>query len=359
MKKYVVIVAGYEYNSGGTNFALFADNRRKFLLQENPSWNNNPEVIFVRFDVKTGKHEKNVFDGRRRSWVLDSSFDAINRRTHYTRKEFKKQDTNVISITDAYRFIVSIGRNEPGTVVEFSILGHGWQGGPILVNSYERDEYRSGGANARSRDPWDKDGRNKDYLETNMNDADWKNYKKAFAADGYIWIWGCVFTRTYYNTLHKIMQTREFRQKAMGTHVDADTFTINVNNSFVEKYYKYDRQFFPADDTERTFTRSMGDIKQFLKRGMINSYAGRTALDTGIECRAGYLGTYSTFERSSHGNLVRNKVMVIPRNQSVYADNFTRTINFYKHYLSIPEDPEHRGYARYRNNQVFNWYRSL
>src|SRR5690554_3682725 len=133
MKKYIVLVAGYEYSSGGTDFATYADNRRKFLLQQNPSWNHDPDVVFVRFDVKTGKLEKNVSDGRQRQWLLESSFEAINRRKHYTGKEFKRQDSRVVSTIDAYACIVSIGKNEPGTVEEFSILGHGWQGGPILV----------------------------------------------------------------------------------------------------------------------------------------------------------------------------------------------------------------------------------
>lgn len=359
MKKYVILVAGYEYNSGGTNFAIFADNRRKFILQNNPSWNNDAEVVFVRFDVKTGKLERNVFDGRQRKWEQETSFEAINRRNHYNGKKFKQQDTNVISITDAYHYIINIGNTEPGTVREFSILGHGWQGGPVLANSYERDEFEFGGSNQRLRDPFDRDGRIKDYFSSNMVNADWRNFKKAFSEDGCIWVWGCVFTRAYFNTLHIIMKTQEFKQKTLGRHVDSDTFNISVNSSFVQKYYKYDRQFFPENDNVRTFTRTLADVKRFLKKGMVNSYAGRTTLDTGIECRAGYLGTYSTFERSSLGRVIQNRVMVIPRSQTVYSDNFTKVINFYKSYLSIPEDPESRGYARYTNGQVFNWYRSL
>jgi hypothetical protein len=359
MKKFIILVAGYEYNTGGTNFATIADFRRKYILQRNQAWDNDPEVIFVRFDVKTGKLERNIYDGRRRSWEPEASFEAINRRNHYNGKQFKSQDTNVLSINDVYSYIINIGNTEPGTVIELSILGHGWQGGPVLVNSFERDEYKFGGASQRFRDPWDKDGRYKDFFDSNMVDADWRSFKNAFAADGYVWVWGCVFPRAYYNTLYKIMQTPEFRRKTFGTHVDSDSFTITVNSSFVQKYYNADRQFFPANDSERTFTRTLANLKQFLKRGMVYSYGGRTALDTGIECRAGYLGTYSTYERSSSGNTIKNKVMVVPRNQALYGDNFTRVINFYKSYMNVPEDPENRGYARYKNHQVFQWFQSL
>lgn len=356
MKRYIILVAGYEYNKGGTNFAQFADNRRKFILQHNPSWNNDPEVVFIRFDIKNGKLERNIYDGRQRNWILEKSYDAINHRIHYSGTEFKKQETNVISITDVYNYIINIGSSEPETVSELSILGHGWIGGPILVNSYERDEFKYGGAKYRIRDPWDKDGRHKDFFVSNMNDADWKNFKKAFADNGYIWVWGCVFTRAYYNTLYKVMQTPEFRQKTFGTHQDTDTFKITVNSSFVQKYYNADRKFFPVNDKEKTFTRSMAEIKKFLIRGLINSYAGRTTLDTGIECRAGYLGTYSSFESSSG---VQHRVMVIPRNQKLYSDDFTRVVNFYKHYIGLPEDPENRGYARYKNYQLYKWFQSV
>ncbi len=358
MKKYVILVAGHDYGGGGTNLSLIADLRRKYILQYNPAWTNDPDVIFVRFDVKAGKLERNISDGTTRRWHLENSFDPINRRRHYTRTDFRQQPTNVISIADAYNYIINIGRTEPGTVEEFSVIGHGWQGGPILVNSYQRSEYDSGGPNSRLRDPWDKDGRNKDFLADNLNNEDWNSFKLAFTDMGFIWIWGCVFTRAYYNTLYVIMRSSEFRAKRFGTHVDSDTFTINVNRSFVSKYYNTDRTFFPTDDNERTFTRSLLQVKQFLIRGLKNTYSTRVAGDTGIECRAGYLGTYAGYERSSPGNYVQNRVMVVPRSRSIYGDDFSKTVNFYKMYLNIPEDPENRGYARYIRTQVHQWFQT-
>lgn len=359
MKKYILLVAGYEYSGGGTDFNIFADRRRKYILWKNPTWENDTDVVFVRFDVKNGKIEKNVYDGTSRNWVEESNtFDAINRRTHYTSEShFIQADNNVMSITDAYNYVINIGRTEPGTVLEFNVLGHGWMGGPVLVNSYQRDDFSNGGATPRLRDPWDKDGRSKDFNVQNMSDENWNLFKAAFKDNGFCWVWGCVFTRAYYNTLYKVMRTQEFRAKRFGTHVDSDTFRISVSSSFVRKYYHVDRTFFPTDNDERVFTRSLLQLKQFLKRGMLLTYAARLTLDTGIECRNAMLGTYSDFERKYPGHRPLHTVMEIPRNTATYGTNFTKTIDFYKTYLNVSEDPEERGYGVYTSTQLHQWIR--
>ena len=357
MKKYIILVAGYDYANGGVDFSYIADKRRLYLLRQNPAWQNDTEVVFVRFDVKTGKIERNISNGSTRSWQAESSaFQAINRRIHYQSEHFIPAETTVMSITDAYRYIINIGNSEPGTVQEFSILGHGWFGGPVLVNSFQRSEFSSGGSRPSERDPWDKDGRTKDFFAQNMSDADWDNFKKAFVTDGYCWVWGCIFARAYYNTLYKVMQTDAFRSKSFGSHADTDMFTISVNASFVSSYYDADRTFFPANNNEMTFTRSLLDLKKFFKRGMRRSYPGRFTGDTGITCRAAYLGTYSDYERSHAGHNPVHSVMVIPRNTSAYGTDFTRTINFFKTYLNMPEDPENRGYGIYTSTQVNQWW---
>lgn len=357
MKTYILIVAGYDYANGGVNFSYIADKRRLYLLQQNPSWANDPDVVFVRFDVKAGKIERNTSNGTTRSWSPDSgSFTAISRSAHYQSEHFISADTNVLSITDAYRYVSSLGATEPGTVREFSVMGHGWYGGPVLVNSFERSEFAVGGSRYPERDPRDKDGRTKDFTRENMSDTDWNNFQNAFASDGYCWVWGCVFTRAYYNTLYKIMQTPSFKSKAFGTHQDTDSFTITVNDSFVTSYYDADRNFFPRDNNERTFTRTLLELKNFLKRGMRRAYPGKLAGDTGIECRAAFLGTYSDYERAYPGHNITHAIMIVPRHVGVYGTDFTKTINFFKTYLNMPEDPESRGYGVYTNAMVNQWW---
>lgn len=356
MNKYIILVGGYDFANGGVNFTTIAERRRLDLLRKNPSWQNNADVIFVRFDVRAGKIERNVVNGSSRTWQEESStFTPIVRSQHYKDTHLISAETNIMSVTDIYRYIANLGRTEPGTLYEFSILSHGWFGGPVLLNSFQREEY-STGAKAMERDPTDKDGRTKDFQIQNMNDDDWNNFTRAFSSDGYYWVWGCLFSRAYFDTLYKIIQTPAYRSKSLGSHADGDTFTITVSQDFVSKHYQVDPIFFPASPSEKTFTRSLLDIKKFLKRGLRRSYPGRVALDTGLTCIAAYLGTYSDYERSHAGHQAINPVMVIPRNMSAYGCDFTSTINFFKAYLGMPEDPENRGYGTYSYSQADEWW---
>lgn len=357
MKTYIILVAGNDFSNGGVNFSYLADKRRSDLISRNPSWEDDPEVIFVRMDVKAGKIERNAHDGSRRVWSVESdAFTPVKRSAHYRDNHFVTADTAVMSITDCYRYVINIGNKEPGTVKEFSILSHGWFGGPVIINSFQRPEFSNGGLQAAERDPWDKDGRTKDFFKENISDDDWKSFKSAFASDGYSWFWGCLFSRAYYDTLYKIMHTDAFRSKVMGNHEDEDVFTISVTQAFVTNYYYVDPLFFPADNNERTFTRSLFEIKKFLKRGLKRSYPGRFALDTGINCLAACLGTYADYERSYGGHTPAHTVMIIPRNTAVYGTDFTRTIDFFKIYLDMPEDPENRGYGGYQSSLVSRWW---
>ncbi|HET9053810.1 MAG TPA: hypothetical protein VFM90_06550, partial [Cyclobacteriaceae bacterium] len=282
MKKYIVLVAGYDYNGGGTDFAYLAEKRRLFLLRENPAWANDGNVIFVRFDAKTGKVQRNTSNGTSRKWSDEAlAFDAVNRRQHYSGKVLKQEATNLLSITDAYRYVINIGDTDPGSLHEFSILGHGWFGGPILLNSTQRPDYSAGQNLQLVRDPYDKDGRHKDFFPENMAIDDWIKFKAAFSPQGYCWVWGCVFTRVYFNTLHRVINSDSFKRKAFGTHADDDEIVISVNASFARTYYKNDIMFFPASTTEVTFNRTIGDLKAFLIRGLRRCYPGRLAADTG------------------------------------------------------------------------------
>jgi hypothetical protein len=356
MNKYIILVGGYDYSNGGVNFPFIADRRRLLLLRNNPQWQSDSQVIFIRFDVKQGKIERNIFNGSTRAWQEESSsFTPISRSQHYRENHLLSSDNTIMSITDIYRYIINIGRTEPGTLYEFSILSHGWFGGPVILNSFQRDEF-STGARSSERDPQDKDGRTKDFFAQNMNDDDWNNFRRAFTSDGYYWVWGCLFSRAYFDTLYKFMQTTAFRSKAFGSHSDSDSFTISVSTDFVTKHYNVDPIFFPTNTSERTFTRSLLEIKNFLMRGLRRSYPGRVAADTGITCIAAYIGTYSDYERAHAGHQAPHPVMVIPRNMSAYGCDFTRTINFFKTYLSMPEDPESRGYGVYSNSQTNRWW---
>lgn len=356
MKKYIILVAGYDYANSGVDFAYIADKRKNYLLKQNPGWQTDAGCIFIRINTKTGSIERNLSDNRA-GWVVEATpYEAIRRSVHYRNNQFVPSENRILSIEDCYAYTARLGTNEPGSVKELSFLGHGWFEGPILVNSFQRQEYITSGSSPLLRDPWDKDGRSKDFFSQNMEEAAWTGFRNAFAPDGYCWVWGCLFPRAYYNILYTVVRSAAYRSKAPGSHTDDQLFPITVSQSFASDHYATDPRFFPSSTSERSFSRSLRDIKLFVKRGILRCYPGRFALDNGIHCRAAYLGVYADYERAS-GNIRSNEtVMIIPRNRETYTIDFSDIIQFYKAYLGLQEDPENRGYGIYTGAQAHTWW---
>src|SRR5678815_2011413 len=110
MNKYIILVGGYDYSNGGVNFPSIAERRRLYLLRNNPQWQNNAEVIFIRFDVKAGKIDRNIFNGSSRAWQGESSAHmAISRSQHYRENHLVNADPNIMSVTDVYKYIINLG----------------------------------------------------------------------------------------------------------------------------------------------------------------------------------------------------------------------------------------------------------
>ena len=361
MRKYIVLVAGYEYHNGHTNIATIAKRRANYLLHVNRSWRTDPNINFILFDVRFGKIDRGTVRSGRVSWTTENnSFEAINDNVHYTSdRKFIEADTNVMSITDVYAYIQNIGATEPGTVKEFSIFGHGWRGGPVLVNTYERADFRSNGSRSSERDPWDKDGRKKDTNVTNMGFEPWLNFKNAFADDGIIWVWGCASSKRYKTVINKVLRSPEFRAKRYGRHVDTDTFSLSFSQDYADDNFIYDPLFFYRSRTagstrNRQFTRTLLEVKEFLIRGLVHTYAAQMAYNTGIETYAALPGTGSDYERSGTSRL---RVMVVPTSSSTYGYSFSQVVRFYDTYIDIQRDGEGRNYSLYDYNRIRAWKR--
>ncbi|WP_298900978.1 hypothetical protein [uncultured Psychroserpens sp.] len=359
MKKYVILVAGYEYHNGRTNIATIAKRRAAFLIRQHRAWRTDPNVNFILFDVRHGRVDKGTVNNGAIHWTLENdSFDAIDDATHYSEeRKFIQANTNVISITDAYSYIQNIGKNEPGTVYEFSVLGHGWRGGPVLVNTFERDEFKTNGSQSRTRDPWDKDGRRKDTNVINMDFTRWLYYKNAFANNAYVWVWGCAASRLYKKVIQKVLRSPQFRAKRYGRHLDTDTFDLSFTQEFADRNFAYDPLFFfrsrtPSTTNTRRFSRTLLEVKGFLIRGMVHTYSGQMAHNTKVKTYAALPGTGSDYER---GGASGRRVMVVPRNSSVYGYSFNQIVRFYKTYLNVTEDPDRRGYALYDPEIIKSW----
>lgn len=365
MKTYILLVACHNY-SGSANYVNLAENRMRYLLHNNPSWANDANVEFYLFDVKEGKIKQNRFDGVRRDWVLKSStFTPINKATHYNSHNFKIADTNVMSITDVYDFIIDLGKREPDSVQELTIIGHGWMGGPVLVNSYERSEYGPAGTKRFERDPWDKDARPKDGNEINMPTVTkWYPFYKAFKSDGYIWMWGCNFPKVVFKVLHQTVMKSGSNHHNMGDYKDDTVIKFSFTRSFAEEYYPKVPFFFPAVqadgkvlNADLKFTRTFKQVKDFCKAMTLNSYAGLFSYNTHIPVIAGMLGTYADYEKAPTPS--RRRVMVVPTKKPPYSDNFIRIVQFYKVHLGLDEDPERRGYGIHTHAKMMAWWREL
>ena len=173
-----------------------------------------------------------------------------------------------------------------------------------------------------------------------MGAAALANFKKGFDSSGIIWIWGCSFARAYNIILSTIFKTRKFKKTPPGKLKDTDIFKLE----FVEDTSKRDGtlQFnFIKDNLtggtlkagpprSYTITKNFSDIKQFFKDHLKNTYSAIIAANAGVITFGALLGTYADFERIPKSSF---PLMLIPRKVPPYADNFTRSIDFYKRYV--------------------------
>jgi hypothetical protein len=200
----IVLVSGWDY-SGGTKNRIFPITRMRDLYAENKIDN---ATLITMYEFETGL---------RTQWVRGS--DKIEMRNNSIKKGWcllrselqgsTAPDLRVIgspgqdciSITHVYDYIINIGNKRPGTLSEFSVFSHSWWGGPILLNTGERPEYRPGGVNETLRDPYDKDCRWKDFNPTNMPDL--RAFKAAFKVNCIIKLWGCLAITAYNRMIYK------------------------------------------------------------------------------------------------------------------------------------------------------------
>src|SRR5262249_193298 len=113
-----------------------------------------------------------------------------------------------------------------GTLQELSFFGHGWQGGPILVNSF--DPTKSDPTQPRNAD--DKDARQfKDFIAPTMDTTQLANFRAAFASPAIVWICGSSFVRAAHIVLGRLFHSAKFRSTPAGTLKDTDSFTLDFS----------------------------------------------------------------------------------------------------------------------------------
>jgi hypothetical protein len=284
------------------------------------------DVTFVSGVEKISSKTENKF-----APVTSASYDRVVNDHGYG---FKRGQTTVMSITDIYAAVGDIGRTNPGTLVELSFFSHGWMGGPILVNSCDRFSSSSscfGGTTKSERDPDDKDPRSfKDFISPTMSPVQLKQFRDAFHPNGFVWIWGCTFTKAYFWTLSKLI-------KKYGTKGLTDEKSIKLVYSAEEINFIWNcAGTGKCSSVPVTWDTDFKTIKQYICEGIASTYASVIAQAAGKNTYAALLGTYAVYQ---NGSTVRNPLMTV--------EGFSSIKNFYDNYLSMKLDPAGLGYGTY------------
>jgi hypothetical protein len=337
-KRHFILVAGFDYEDPDENqFTAYCKNRIERILQKKPGSKKDPGLIFTLFDVGAGVVKSNEVINKKRIWVNKSNFTPVTAANNYSGIRFDKNPAGIMSITDVYDFVRAQSRSDPGSIQELNFFSHGFLEGPILVNSKDKQRRNP------TRDPDDKDGRaRKDFSPPNMNAAALKEFADAFSKDGFIWVWGCVFTGSSFQVLHRVLKSRKYHSKVK----DDEMFELEFEPHHEALFFSDDPDFFPAmraDGTyARKFWRSFKEIKDFLQKMFDATYCKSIAKASQRKCFGALPGTYSLDEKTK--NL---PMMLVPQRKPPYKDEFSWQVSFYAKHLNISLDKEGRGYGVY------------
>jgi hypothetical protein len=307
---FLFLVAGFEYSKKQLDFDLACTAR----VRERIAFLNNTlkakdalvtvdtTLRFLRFNVGTGKVEvidKSFIAGkgvasklvRETDWqplssigtggandpatfVSSGPFRQIDRNTDYTNVAAEYPDfdqgtpkPDVMSITDIYE---SVRQAPSGSVLELSFFGHAWIGGPILVNSTDHVN------DPNNRDPTDKDGRATVDFNLIMGVPTPAvlalkhliDFVASFDPNGFMHNWGCDIDVE----LRIVQQTITAKVKAKSPLTDSTMINFELEDNSRYRVVDPAATFFPAD-LKKTFSRTFGQVKKFLRQRLKASYA--------------------------------------------------------------------------------------
>jgi hypothetical protein len=356
-----IILAGFDYQGGGVDFARIARNRRVKLID------GDPQITVTILDIGAGVTSTSAVasdaKGRPIRTIVNTTTHAPVTPSNYStglghHARFDTNPAGRMSITDLYAAVEAVGANKvtKGKLVEVSVFSHGFWDGALLVNS--DDSY----VGRPERDPGDKDSRlGKDFKPPNMTSAQLTAIKAAFAAGrGFWWNWGCTFTESYRQVTHRFINSPLYRKTAPGKLKDGDQVKFDFPQSVAivgdeNCIYSDDSTFFPqatritsTGDTvfkDLVFTRTVREVKDFFLRGVDDSCHHTVAKATGVPVRGAFLGTYADYE--DNDKRIKLPLMNIPRNSKIYGTDFTRYLTMWSKALGFMIEPEGHGYGIY------------
>ena len=346
MKRFV-LVAGFDYERKGVDFRLFCNSRVKRMVAANRA---KEDLSFQVFDVRAGEvvtHDVTYPGGKKSETVnrtqpfvaiTSAHYDRIRSGTH-VRFRFKDGQTGMMSVTDVYAAVRTIGASNPGELFELSFFSHAWHGGPILLNSDDDGVVTGppavvGGpptvtAVGASRDPDDKDPRDKDFRPPNMTAAQLKEFQDAYRSDGYSWSWGCAFPRVVHEILHKLEHHADYRSSGL-----ADDKIFRFRNFRAEHITSLQRRLGVTFPNPRDVSLEFKELKRYFCLATQESYTHHLAVQSKKKAFGGVIGTYSEYDKG------RLPLMHV-------EPSFGRHFRFYASYLNFAFDPERRHYGEY------------
>jgi hypothetical protein len=348
-----IIMAGFDYQGGGIDFAQIAANRQARLIAA------RPRLKVTLLDVAAGTTSvSQVTPAAKAKPVRTVTTTATHKpvtKANYSKglghhSSFDTDPAGRMSITDLYAAVEAIGF-APATqrsLTEVSVFSHGYWSGPILVNS--DDHYSVTGA----RDPSDKDSRLlKDFTSPSMDIGTGAAFKAAFAEGGLWWTWGCQFSSSYRQVTDRFINSPLYRSTPPGKLTDTEKIKFEFPQAIADDIYTADSAFFPQDSKPGPkgttimkvlkFERSVADVKAFFRRGVSRSYHTAVAKAGGVQARGAFLGTYADYE--SLDKSIKLPLMEIPRSVKIFKTDFTRYITMWTGIIGIAADPEGHGYG--------------
>lgn len=338
-------MAGFDYTFGRTSYGARANVRIKELLQRNIA---REDMTFIVLDCGAGVIRQHAFTSSGGKWTetktILKTFAAPSAamyeefKTH-TGRHFRLRDRqkDLIHPFDIYDVVREIGRSAPGTLLELSFFGHGYEFGPVLYNSRDDSKvtlsvFGEVAISSMFRDPDDFDPRPKDFSPGVLGRTRTAELRAAFHPEGYSWLWGCAFPQTLHEILTKIEKHPKYKSSGVGDE-EVFTFTRRFNDVQVHVLNTW-----IGRETGQEFDKSEVSVEfkylKYLFRKLSSvGYAQNLAWAAGVRTYAALIPTYSVPE--GVGRLSR----IDPSGNA--------HIRFYQNYLGATLDPEGRKFGVY------------
>lgn len=227
-----------------------------------------------------------------------------------------------ISIVDVYDYLIGdVAAKRPNTVTELHFFSHGWEGGPILANTYD---FKTG----KDRDPLDKDARReKDFDPVNLSLT---KFKKAFHPSAFCFVWGCIAWKFMKRLiLHTIRQKKKIRDQKLKAlqfkwHEDWGVDQSQFHSELGGRAGVSDKM-------------SVIDVRELVKAKLDATYMKKLAVASGTKVFGGLPGTYSDYDKKGK---ISDRFLHIPMDKK-FGDvhSYIDILEFYKKILGVQFDP--------------------